>query len=230
MKFSFPAAVLAFAVPFAAAPALADETSNDVHCVIILSLLTDASAPQTQAVGRSGIVFYQGRLYGRAPDLDLNAQVAAEAPKLKGPLLRDETQRCGGDIQAMGASMQALSGVFDKSQTPPPPTSPGPQDAETNDIRCLIVDGSTAQAADAVNKPALMSSALYYLGKLSGPMPADLQKRVAAEQSVLTGATLAAESVRCDREYQPRLGAIATLAAEVDKQMGGNPFLRPVEK
>jgi hypothetical protein len=229
MKFLLPAALLAFAILFAA-PALADDNSNDVHCVIILALLTDASAPEAQAVGRSGIVFYQGRLYGRDPALDLNAQVAAEAPKLKGPLLRDETQRCGGDIQAMGASMQALSGVFNKSQTPPPQTPPAQQDAATNDIRCLIVDGSTAQAAAAVNKPALMSSALYYLGKLSGKMPADLAGRVAAEQAGLNGAILAAESVRCEKEYQPRLAAIATLGAQVNSQMGGNPFLRPAGK
>jgi hypothetical protein len=130
----------------------------------------------------------------------------------------------------MGASMQALSGVFDKSKTPPPPTSPVPQDAATNDIRCLIVDGSTAQAADAENKPALMSSALYYLGKLSGKMPADLQARVAAEQAGLTGAMFAAESVRCEKEYQPRLAAIATLGAQVNSKMGGNPFLRPAGK
>jgi hypothetical protein len=81
MKFLTPAALLVFAVLFAAAPALADNNSNDVHCVIILALLTDASAPEVQAVGRSGIVFYQGRLYGRDPTLDLNAQVAAETER-----------------------------------------------------------------------------------------------------------------------------------------------------
>jgi hypothetical protein len=126
MKFSLSAPLLVFAVLFAAMPALADDTSNDLHCVIILALLTNASAPPTQAVGRSGIVFYQERLYGRAPDIDLNAQVMAEALKLKAPLLRDETQRCGGDIRAMNASMQALSGVFDKSQRPPATPTSGP--------------------------------------------------------------------------------------------------------
>jgi hypothetical protein len=100
--------VLALAPCLAAAAApLDEETRRDVRCFILIAQLSTSDDPETRDAGRIGSQYFLGRIDGRAPGLDLEAAVAAEAPAA---LAGQKTllPRCGELMKKRGDEVEAI--------------------------------------------------------------------------------------------------------------------------
>ena len=100
MKFAATAALLCGLWP---AQAMADDTDDDLKCLVASMAMVQSGDPDDQSVGMLSTMYWLGRLDGRTPALDLEnkAKVAAEA--LKPADLAAETARCGDLLAKRGA-------------------------------------------------------------------------------------------------------------------------------
>ena len=64
--------------------------------------------PQVKALATAASIYFVGRLKGRAPDLDLEAAIVNQFGRMAPEDMRDETQRCSGELQAEGNRLKAI--------------------------------------------------------------------------------------------------------------------------
>ena len=104
------AAVLAAALFFAGGAAAQDsETSNDVKCVAVFSFAAAQQPEPTVLMGASmAVLYFLGRIEGRAPGFDIENGLRLEASKLTGAKVKSELVRCGGVLKSKGEQLQAI--------------------------------------------------------------------------------------------------------------------------
>ena len=101
------AAVLGLACCGWVAPALADDTSDDVKCLAVSLNMSTADDPQEQSVGMLSTMYWLGRLDGRTPSLDLEKQMDALGA-LSAEDLRTEAVRCAAALSTRGDALTKL--------------------------------------------------------------------------------------------------------------------------
>jgi hypothetical protein len=100
-----------------ATPLAADPTTDDVHCLIVMFHLGASDNSTLKAAGVLGGEYFEGKLDGRNPTLDLESLMLAEIPKLNGDALAGETQRCESELTARAVSMKVLGDNLQKKGT-----------------------------------------------------------------------------------------------------------------
>jgi len=90
------------------APAHADATTEDVHCLIIFMQMSNA---QTQAAQTGGLIcsfYYMGKLDGRAQGTDLEKLILDETTQMTEASFKADAKRCGDDMTRRGQAAADL--------------------------------------------------------------------------------------------------------------------------
>jgi hypothetical protein len=95
----------AFAASLLAVPARADDTENDVRCMVVSLSLMSSPDKAMQVAGTIAQMYWLGRLDGRTPDMDLENRLLADASQMKPEDIRNEAIRCGQILTARGKTM-----------------------------------------------------------------------------------------------------------------------------
>ncbi len=90
------------------ARAQADATAADVRCLVVLGIVSDMAEASNKPRVTAALTYYLGRLDGRTPSLDLEAQMAAEGAKLSPQDLRAEAVSCGQAVATRGEAVRAI--------------------------------------------------------------------------------------------------------------------------
>jgi len=84
-------------------PVRADPVTDDVRCYIVALQMISSQNSNTQMAAFMAHGYWLGRLDGRAPDMDIEAQVIAEIPNMTKPeFFQAEAARCGQVMIARG--------------------------------------------------------------------------------------------------------------------------------
>ena len=104
---------VALAPWLAGAAPLDEETRRDVRCFILVAQLSGSEDPALRDAGRIGSQYFLGRIDGRAPGLDLEAVMVAEADaaiadrKALFPYCGDLMKKRGAEVEAIGNRLAA---------------------------------------------------------------------------------------------------------------------------
>jgi len=101
---------LSLATAARAAPdqGISDENASDVRCVLVSFSLTQSPDPQVKAFASGAILYFVGRIRGRAPNLDLEAAITKQVSMITPQLLQSETQRCSSLLQIEGSRLTTI--------------------------------------------------------------------------------------------------------------------------
>lgn len=129
---------LAAAMATASGAARADETSDDVRCLIIFMQMSNAQAQAAQTGGLIGSFYYMGKLDARSRDLDLEKLILTEVANMSENSFKADAARCGNDMtrrgQAaadLGKALQQHAAQMEKLGEPPKPAKPADKPADT---------------------------------------------------------------------------------------------------
>ncbi len=118
-------------------PAHADETSEDVRCLIIFMQMSNAQAQAAQTGGLIGSFYYMGKLDARSRDLDLEKLILTEVANMSENSFKQDAARCGNDMtkrgQAaadLGKALQQHAAQMEKLGEPPKPNPAKPDAAK----------------------------------------------------------------------------------------------------
>ncbi len=110
--------------------AQADETSNDVRCLVIFMQMSNAQAQAAQTGGLIGSFYYMGKLDGRSQGLDLEKLILTEVANMSENSFKADAARCGNDMtrrgQAaadLGKALQQHAAQMEKLGEPPKPNA-----------------------------------------------------------------------------------------------------------
>jgi len=88
--------LLAPAWVFLGSPAMADPTTDDLHCYIVSLQMITSPDPTQKIAGTMAHSYWLGRIDGRTPQLDLGAGVLAELPAMS-IRISSGPRRCAAD-------------------------------------------------------------------------------------------------------------------------------------
>jgi len=88
--------------------ARADETSEDVRCLVIFMQMSNAQAPAAQTGGLIGSFYYMGKLDARSRDLDLEKMILTEVSQMSEVSFQADAKRCGDDMTKRGQAAADL--------------------------------------------------------------------------------------------------------------------------
>jgi hypothetical protein len=88
--------------------ARADETGDDVKCLVIFMQMSNVQAPQAQTGGLIGSFYYMGKLDGRIQGLDLEKLILDEISKMSENSFQADATRCGNDMTKRGQAAADL--------------------------------------------------------------------------------------------------------------------------
>jgi hypothetical protein len=87
-----------------------DANTQDLRCLVIAIEMSGSVDEQIRASATTVGVYFLGRLDGRAPDLDVQARVAAEMMRMKPEDLDPEVNRCTALMGTRGQVISDLAG------------------------------------------------------------------------------------------------------------------------
>jgi hypothetical protein len=102
------AALAAAATTGVARADTASDTRADLRCLIVAAMAASSTNPQTRQGGLVSFLYFQGRIEGRSPNLDLGQAIVAEVQRFPRAEFPREGQRCGGILSARGAYLRQL--------------------------------------------------------------------------------------------------------------------------
>ena len=88
--------------------ARADETSDDVRCLVIFMQMSNAQAQAAQTGGLIGSFYYMGKLDGRAQGTDLEKLILDETTQMTEASFKADAKRCGDDMTRRGQAAADL--------------------------------------------------------------------------------------------------------------------------
>lgn len=88
--------------------ARADETSDDVRCLVIFMQMSNAQAQAAQTGGLIGSFYYMGKLDARSRDLDLEKLILTEVANMSENSFKQDAARCGNDMTKRGQAAADL--------------------------------------------------------------------------------------------------------------------------
>jgi len=126
------------ALAMTAGAARADETTDDVHCLVVFMQMSNAKEQAARTGGLIGSFYYLGKLDQRSRGLDLENLIVAEIAKSTEASFKADATRCGRDMTqrgqdaaALGKALQQHAQQMEKSGAkpaePPAPSSPPAQ-------------------------------------------------------------------------------------------------------
>jgi enamine deaminase RidA (YjgF/YER057c/UK114 family) len=109
-------AAIALAVPVhavAVGPTGSSTEDSDARCFVAIAMLPSSDDPARQQATRTGSMLFVGKLLGRNPSIDLEAAMRKATAEI-GSNLDAELKRCGGEMQAIGASVTSAGMAMQK--------------------------------------------------------------------------------------------------------------------
>lgn len=82
--------------------ARADETSDDVRCLVVFMRMSNAQEQASRTGGLIGTFYYLGKLDQRSRGLDLENLIEAEMAKATEASFKADAARCGRDMTRRG--------------------------------------------------------------------------------------------------------------------------------
>ncbi|MEO7691822.1 MAG: hypothetical protein ABIS51_21240 [Sphingomonas sp.] len=98
---------MALAAPIravAVTPGGAATEASDARCLVAFAALASQDDPAIKQAAQTGSMIFVGKLLGRNPSIDLETAMRKAVTDI-GTNMRAETQRCGGEMQAIGTAM-----------------------------------------------------------------------------------------------------------------------------
>ena len=97
------------ALALAAATPVPDANEQDLRCVAALALIIGSQGEKADPSLTAGLLYFVGRLDGRAPGTDLEAGIRRlMAPADAGQQLKPDMERCGTLLGERGTVLQAI--------------------------------------------------------------------------------------------------------------------------
>lgn len=96
------------------APSADARNIADVRCVVVGMKMAELADAKAKSSGTLLALYYIGRLDGRAPGLDLEAQILSQMKSLSPAEYKSEAQRCGAELQAEGQKITAIGEDLNK--------------------------------------------------------------------------------------------------------------------
>jgi hypothetical protein len=84
------------------------DTRGDLRCLIISAMAASSTVPATRQGGLVSFLYFQGRIEGRTPNLDLGNAIIAEVQRTPRAALEAEGRRCGAILSDRGRYLQQL--------------------------------------------------------------------------------------------------------------------------
>jgi hypothetical protein len=112
--------LLAGLILAAAAPARADDSQDDVRCLIVALKGMQSAQPEVRNAGRNAYLYFQGRIDGREPGLDLKGALSREAAVMTAETFAGEVKRCGGILTQRGAELGGMEEQMRSGLRPTP--------------------------------------------------------------------------------------------------------------
>ncbi len=104
----------AFAVlALSTTPAVADETSSDMRCLLAFASGANSSDPTVKSAAQMGVVHFLGKLDGRTPSLDLTSRAKEEIKTMTDAGLKAQIQSCGAIFAARGHALDVMGSALD---------------------------------------------------------------------------------------------------------------------
>jgi hypothetical protein len=92
----------AMALAMMGGAARADETTDDIHCLVIFMQMSNAPEQGARTGGLIGSFYYMGKLDGHSRSLDLENRIVAEVAKMNAASFQADAARCGRDMTKRG--------------------------------------------------------------------------------------------------------------------------------
>jgi hypothetical protein len=119
-KIQFGLFVLLTALVGSAAKAEDAVTTSDLRCLVVASTLSNSTNESFKAAGTVSAFYYMGRLDGRAPDLDLENRLFAEALKMTPEDILAQARICRATLAKKTRSMQEMGRHMEERAKQPP--------------------------------------------------------------------------------------------------------------
>jgi hypothetical protein len=120
-KWILPAAV---AAGLLAAPAWADDTEDDVRCVVLSLEMVTSSDDAVKNAGALVAMYYLGRLDGRTPDVNLEDKIKAEIGAMTPDVVQATAARCSMTLRARGLALTQMGKDIQQNGEAPAPPAP----------------------------------------------------------------------------------------------------------
>ena len=108
--------------------AQADETSDDVRCLVIFMQMSNAQAQAAQTGGLIGSFYYMGKLDARSRDLDLEKLILTEVANMSENSFKQDAARCGNDMTKRGQAAADLGKALQQHAAQMEKLGQGPED------------------------------------------------------------------------------------------------------
>ena len=83
-------------------------TKQDLRCLVVAYTLSANPDPQTKSFATAALIYFLGRLNGREPDMDVEARVRAEIPKIAPADFMTDLQECGALVKKRGEEIKTI--------------------------------------------------------------------------------------------------------------------------
>jgi hypothetical protein len=115
------------ALPAAARADEPKETSDDVRCLVVAFTLSQSQDTNAKQIGDAASAYYLGKLDGRTPGLDLEAELREAIPKVTSDTFMTQLQQCGAPLKTRFDEVKAIGDRLKAEfPTPTPPGSASP--------------------------------------------------------------------------------------------------------
>ena len=118
--------ILAASLALPAALARADEpkeTADDVRCLVVAFTLSQSQDANAKQIGGAASAYYLGKLDGRTPGLDLEAQLREAIPKVTPDIFMAQLQECGAPLKTRFDEVKTIGDRLKAEFTPPTPSA-----------------------------------------------------------------------------------------------------------
>lgn len=87
--------------------------NGDLQCLLAIAQMQGSSDPLTRTIGMMGAMFFAGKIFGAAPDIELQAALEKAARGARAEPVQVTLQRCGEEMERRGDQLQALGRNLD---------------------------------------------------------------------------------------------------------------------
>ncbi len=102
--------IAAIGIAFVLSAPAAAQTNNDVKCLLVSNLFSNASKDaKARQIAEAAKFFYAGRVYGRLSEAQLKAQMQAQQKLITGKNAGQTMASCAREVQSAGSMLQRVA-------------------------------------------------------------------------------------------------------------------------
>jgi hypothetical protein len=101
---------------FCATQTRADDTADDLRCLMVSMALADSNSSAQQVSGTISSMYWLGRIDARTPGLDVEKRLADIAATMKPESAKAELARCDAILQSRGKLVSNMTDEMDQAE------------------------------------------------------------------------------------------------------------------